>query len=305
MSSTRYLGVFSGSMSAINKTKLTASDYWHIWLVPEDDNYILLCMDPKSPIGPCLITAMQFRLNFTAEKRIHVPEPETAPDPETLQYYKHNKSPFGETARSSTSNLFTASKEEPQGTYEIKTRDPSTRHDPNPQAQDFDRSGQTLPQSAPVQTSSYTPPVSALDVKLKNINALRIHREYVADLGLAVSYWKRGKKALACTKLDALINREDDFVEAHKHVFTECSIEMRKIKSYERALAFALRAVEVSPNDSHVCFNAARAFYELKKFKEAHDCIKRTLELDPTLAPALKMQTLLEGLLDRTQKTDV
>lgn len=303
MSQAKYLGVFSGSMGAINKGKMTASrDYWHIWLVPEDNNYILQSIDANSSTDPCLITPMQYRLNFTEEKMIRVPEPEVIPNSEELQYYKHNKNPFGDTAKSASANLFTASKEEPQATYEIKTRPPSARQAPNPQAQDFDRTLQEPVQKTPEQTSSYAPPPSALDIKLKNINALRIHREYLADLGLAVNYWKRGKKALACTKLDALINREDDFVEAHKHVFTECSIEMRKIKSYERALAFALRATEVSPNDSHVYFNAARAYYELKKFKEAHDYIVRTLELDPTLAPAIKMHALLEGLLERTQR---
>ena len=79
---------------------------------------------------------------------------------------------------------------------------------------------------------------------------------------------------------------EEGIVPAHKYMFADFGVNLRKGKLPEIALAHAKRVLALAPGDSHAHFNIARIYYALGKLGEAEQHLLVALEFAPDLGCA-------------------
>jgi len=145
-------------------------------------------------------------------------------------------------------------------------------------------------------------PRDSFDRKLENIRTIRIDKDFRSSFSDAMSLWERGKKSIAITRFKGLLKQNSSFIKAHKHMFTDCAIQLRKIHQNDLALTFAIRCTDLSPDDSHTFFNVGRLYYELREYKSAASYLEKALELEPDLSPALRLQIVIANTLTRAAK---
>lgn len=124
-------------------------------------------------------------------------------------------------------------------------------------------------------------------------NALR------AEFQVSLNHWYMSKKNMAMRQFHNIINKEANFVPAHKHMFTDFAIQLRKINQHDLALVAAIRCTKLSPDDSHAFFNVARLFFELGRYEKANEYIDKTLSLENDLAPAIRLSGVIKECLRR------
>lgn len=146
-------------------------------------------------------------------------------------------------------------------------------------------------------------PKKAFDGKIENIRAKRIDTNFRADFASGMLLWEKGKKGAASVRFANLLKKNESFIKAHKHMFTDCAIQLRKIHQNDLALTFAMRCTDLSPEDSHTYFNVGRLYYELREYKPSGSYLEKALELEPDLAPALKLYEIVKNILTRVAKT--
>lgn len=153
--------------------------------------------------------------------------------------------------------------------------------------------------------SSHTPTLQKNQSELERQNKLarRVNDEILRALADIIHLWKNEEKESAITKIDLLLARNDTFVAAHKHTFTKCAIQLRKLQEWDLALKFALRCVEISPNDSHVYFNVARIFFEEGAYKKALEYVKKALELEADMEEAHRLNAAITSKLKKRNRT--
>lgn len=123
-----------------------------------------------------------------------------------------------------------------------------------------------------------------------------------AEFQVSMNHWNSAKKNLALRHFNELISRQADFVPAHKHMFTDFAIQLRKINQHELALSSATRCTKLSPDDSHAFFNVSRLYYELGRYDEANRFIDGALELESNLEPALRLSEVIKECMRRKAK---
>ncbi|HEU6436561.1 MAG TPA: tetratricopeptide repeat protein [Nitratidesulfovibrio sp.] len=117
-----------------------------------------------------------------------------------------------------------------------------------------------------------------------------------ADFATALAQLRRGDRDRAVRALERLAEAPGEFVPAHRHMFTDFGINLRKSKLPRIAIRHHLRALDLSPDDSHVLFNIARAYYDMGDMERAEKHLRESLELTPDLEPSRRF---LEFLLER------
>lgn len=117
-----------------------------------------------------------------------------------------------------------------------------------------------------------------------------------ADFAIALAQLRRGERDRAVHTLERLAERPGEFVPAHCHMFTDFGINLRKSKLPRIAIRHHLRALELAPDDGHVHFNIARAYYDLGEMNRAEDHLRESLGLAPDLKSA---RCFLDFLLRR------
>lgn len=120
-----------------------------------------------------------------------------------------------------------------------------------------------------------------------------------AEFQVSLNHWYMSKKNMALRQFHNIINKEANFVPAHKHMFTDFAIQLRKINQHDLALVAAIRCTKLSPDDSHAFFNVARLYYELGRYEKANEYIDRTLNLEHGLAPAVRLSAIIKECLRR------
>lgn len=103
-----------------------------------------------------------------------------------------------------------------------------------------------------------------------------------ADFAMALMYLKQGDTKKAQRVFEALLS-ESDLVPAHKHMFTDFGISLRKSKLLDMALNHHLKVVELSGSDENAHHNVARIYFEMGDINNAIKFLKRSLELNPAL----------------------
>lgn len=129
--------------------------------------------------------------------------------------------------------------------------------------------------------------------------ALKLDMSIRAEFQVSLTHWNSGKKNLAKRHFMDLINKQAKYEPAHKHVFTDIAIKLRKINLVDLALQSSTKCTKLSPDDSHAFFNVARLYYELSRYEEANEFIDKALELEADLDPAKRLSYVIKECIRR------
>lgn len=114
-----------------------------------------------------------------------------------------------------------------------------------------------------------------------------------AEFALSLMRFRRGNKEGALEDFERLLAVEEGIVPAHKHMFTDFGIDLRKSKLYTLASRFFQRAVTLSPNDGHALFNLARIYYEMGNYDKTAQYLDSALTKEPGLKCAQRLKTYM------------
>lgn len=84
----------------------------------------------------------------------------------------------------------------------------------------------------------------------------------------------------ALVALEQLVKIKEGVVPAHKHMFRDFGVSLRKKKLFELALASSSRVLELAPDDDHAHFNIARIYLLLGAYGKAGAHLERAISLD-------------------------
>lgn len=150
--------------------------------------------------------------------------------------------------------------------------------------------GQTSGMAAGRDASRRSGDIAGHEVGAQTERALR------ADFATALAQLRRGDRDRAVRALERLAEAPGEFVPAHRHMFTDFGINLRKSKLPRIAIRHHLRALDLSPDDSHVHFNIARAYYDMGDMERAERHLRASLDLSPDLDPSRRF---LDFVLER------
>ncbi|WP_022662320.1 tetratricopeptide repeat protein [Paucidesulfovibrio longus] len=107
-----------------------------------------------------------------------------------------------------------------------------------------------------------------------------------ANTGLTEVYANQKRFTDLRTVLDRLFGVDDLFREQQRHKFNEFGILLRKQGLFDDAVRFYRKALEVNPEDDHLHFNLARAYYERGRKDSCLEHLYECLRLNPGLVEA-------------------
>ncbi|MCL1915768.1 MAG: tetratricopeptide repeat protein [Desulfovibrionaceae bacterium] len=102
--------------------------------------------------------------------------------------------------------------------------------------------------------------------------------EMRSDFSLALMRLRNNRHA-AIEDLEKILKRKAPFKAEHKHMFSDFGTALRRKKVNALACRFHERARELSPNDEHILFNLARVLYDSGKFAQAHEQLRKAVEI--------------------------
>lgn len=126
-------------------------------------------------------------------------------------------------------------------------------------------------------------------------NALRVDVENIrANFGLGLTYLERGDTDKADNIFQRLIKMEAAFEAEHKHLFNDFGISLRKNEMYDQALEYYGKALSLSPEDEHLHYNVARAYFAKADILNAVEHLRRSLQINADLDVAKKFLLYLK-----------
>lgn len=136
-----------------------------------------------------------------------------------------------------------------------------------------------------VSTTSQTNINNFDNISLEDLEKARKAKQVETDLRgnfdkalRALSKSKDRRGALAA--LEQIAETTEGIVPAHKHMFRDFGVTLRKKSLMEIALRCAQRVLELAPRDDHAHFNIARILNMMNMNREAAAHIQRAMELD-------------------------
>lgn len=129
--------------------------------------------------------------------------------------------------------------------------------------------------------------------------ALKLDMSMRQEFQATLYHWNSARKNLARRRFSEILSRPAQYVPAHKHMFTDFAIKLRKINLHELALQYATKSTTLSPDDSHAFFNVARLYYELGRYEEANGFIDKSLRLEKDLEPARRLSSIIKECIRR------
>ncbi|MFH1091319.1 MAG: tetratricopeptide repeat protein [Pseudomonadota bacterium] len=125
--------------------------------------------------------------------------------------------------------------------------------------------------------------------------ALKLDEDNVrANFGVGKVYLATGETEKARETFENLAKIEAVFEKENKHVFNELGIELRRLKLYDQAIEYYLKALSIAQDDENLFFNLARAYYEKGDLAQAVQFLKRALALKPDLEEAVRLLAAIE-----------
>ena len=116
--------------------------------------------------------------------------------------------------------------------------------------------------------------------------AASLDRDLRGEFATALLRLQRGDKASAINTFERLAARREGIVPAHKHMFTDFAVDLRKSRLPAVAFKFYQRALELSPEDSNAYFNMARIMFDLGDYDGTEKHLQQALNLDVDFAAA-------------------
>lgn len=128
----------------------------------------------------------------------------------------------------------------------------------------------------PAELTGRTPEQSLRSIE----SAAALDRDLREEFSTALAKLQRGDKASAVNALERLAGRREGIVPAHKHMFTDFAVNLRKSRMHAVAFKFYQRALELSPEDSNAYFNMARIMFDLGDYEGTEKHLQQALNLD-------------------------
>ena len=128
--------------------------------------------------------------------------------------------------------------------------------------------------------------VPAIRRHLEDAKGLEEKRAVAAKLGLEVE----GGEAEIDRFMKDLFNEARLVRFRQSREINEYAILLRKRNRLDEAVRFSRQALDLSPRDEHLLFNAARVHYEKKEYAKASELIDQALELRPDMEQAVKFK---------------
>lgn len=97
----------------------------------------------------------------------------------------------------------------------------------------------------------------------------------------------------AMIALEQIALATDGIVPAHKYMYRDFGVALRKKSLPELALKCAKRTVELAPDDDHAHFNIARILEILERYEDADSHLRKAIEIDPNERIYRKFQDYL------------
>ena len=130
----------------------------------------------------------------------------------------------------------------------------------------------------------------ALDVDETNVRA---------TFGLGLVYLGREDLDKARMIFEELVEMSAAFQLKHKHLFNEFGISLRKSGLFREAVQYYTRALDLNREDGedeNLCYNVARAYYEMGQWTDCVEYASRTLAVNPDHEYALSLCRLALAL---------
>ncbi|MBU1002144.1 MAG: tetratricopeptide repeat protein [Proteobacteria bacterium] len=149
--------------------------------------------------------------------------------------------------------------------------------------------GSMLDMGEPPSTRPETPPPTPLTgPQIEGFDLFGtpedVEKSARASFGLGLTYLKRGNMNKAVDIFTRLAEADATFDPAHKHMFNEFGISLRKERLLDTALKHYLRALDLaSDEDENLHHNIARAYFEKKDINNAVKFLEQSLEINPGL----------------------
>jgi len=102
-----------------------------------------------------------------------------------------------------------------------------------------------------------------------------------ASFGIGLTYLKRGDPSKAQDIFERLADLKAEFKPAHKHMFNDFGIALRKEAMLDTALKHYRRAEMLARGDENLLHNIARAYYEKRDFSKARQYLEKSLDINP------------------------
>ncbi|QLA16536.1 tetratricopeptide repeat protein [Desulfolutivibrio sulfoxidireducens] len=126
-----------------------------------------------------------------------------------------------------------------------------------------------------------------VEAKIEYQMVLRIDEENIrANFGLGLAYLALNQLDKGRYVFSRLVEMDESFEEAHKHLFNEFGIALRKKRLFDEAMRYYGRAAELSPRDENIYLNMARAMFEKGDLESAFGHLRKTFEINPEVEEA-------------------
>ncbi|HDP24450.1 MAG TPA: tetratricopeptide repeat protein [Deltaproteobacteria bacterium] len=125
-------------------------------------------------------------------------------------------------------------------------------------------------------------------------SALKLDPESIrAHFGIGTLYMEMGDRDKARSVFEKISQIDALFEEENKHIFNEFGIALRKAAMLDEARSHYLKALEISPQDEHLCFNIARLYFEKQDWTSAMEWIHKALEINPLFREARHLESMI------------
>ncbi len=123
--------------------------------------------------------------------------------------------------------------------------------------------------------------------------AIRLEKNIRKEFALHLARIRTGNTKDAVKKIASILEIRQGIIPAHKHMFTDFGIDLRKVTQYKLALKAYERALELGINDANIYFNLARLHLDMKDYSLSWKAISHSLHIDPEHYYSLKLRTYL------------
>ncbi len=323
MKTITFFGVYSGKFPDSSDTlqKTSSEQQCYVWYNQKEKSYLVqpISATKNSNSYSYIVSPSQLSLSFS-EENSRLPEPDL-PNLKKIKIYKDDQSPIFEKVKltgkkinqeNKKMTIVRGNKENYHRTiirdYEHEGHDDITVAVPHSEIfedipdellgleftpEDFNYQNKAVPTAENQDEKS---------VAKLNREALSLDFRFKNEFNQAMSLWYKGRKNLARSKIEEILDTKDKVIGAHKHTFTNFAIQLRKVHQNDLAIKFALRCIELSPQDSHAYFNCGRLFYELRKYEDAENYLKKAVKLEPQLYVATKLSMIVKQIMQRHRK---
>lgn len=295
MPKAHFLGVFStrgmpaepGGRAAGEQSR----QYWFVWQDGLSKAYLAQQLNSTyHPEGkPRLLPGDTFRQSFTCEPRVRA-VPTAQPD---VADYLDKVFVRGarQTEESTLVSGRSPKRSEVSGPVgRGQTPDPEPEPGPRAGSERRAEGRASVGGAPPVSSESASSASSASAAASSPSTPEELDRSLRAEFAMNVMRLRRGDKNGAVRAFRRMVGVSDGIVAAHKHMFTDFGMDLRKSQLNDLALSSFQRALDLAPDDSHALFNVGRVLYELGKYREAGKYLDRALNLEPDLACALRLK---------------